>query len=265
MGGRSYDRYAVAHDGLVIWVNDQANTAPQFGGPGWYTLYDTAKGTASKISAPEGSRFVGNSGYDFVVEANGTVSFYYWARYGFVDVNAVFDLFRWSSATNTSTKLSNGNTVRPKTDGSRWIWQQPASGGTGATTLLTQPLSGGAFSTLTTNAGNHVSRDGVTAWLETSTSTSSGRLGGVVATVTGLKAISGNGTVTTISSAAGVMLYAVGGGHVVFGEAGKIYTWNANSKTSTLRLETAPGQILVSGSTLYFVMGNGQTVYRVGL
>ena len=263
MGGRSYDRYAVAHDGLVIWVNDQANTATQLGGPGWYTLYDTAKGTASKISAPEGSRFVGNSGYDFVVEANGTVSFYYWARYGFVDVNAVFDLFRWSSATNTSTKLSNGNTVRPKTDGSRWIWQQPASGGTGATTLLTQPLSGGAFSTLTTNAGNHVSRDGVTAWLETSTSTSSGRLGGVVATVTGLKAISGNGTVTTISSAAGVMLYAVGGGHVVFGEAGKIYTWNANSKTSTLRLETAPGQILVSGSTLYFVMGTTQVVYKI--
>jgi hypothetical protein len=42
-------------------------------------------------------------------------------------------------------------------------------------------------------------------------------------------------------------------------------TWNANNKTSTLRLETAPGQILVSGSTLYFVMGTTQVVYKIAI
>jgi hypothetical protein len=265
MGGRAYDRYAVAHDGFVIWVNDQANTAPQLGGAGWYTLYDIAKGTASKISAPAGSRFVGNNGYDFFVEANGTLSFYYWARYGFVDISAIFDVYRWSSDTNTSTKLISGTTIRPKTDRARWIWQQPASGGTGASTLLSQPLNGGASTTLTSSAGNYLSRDGVTAWLETSTSTSSGRLGGTATTVTGLKAISGNDEVSTISSLAGVNLYAVGGGQVVFGEAGKIYSWNASTKKSSLRLETAPSQVMVSASTMYFVMGSAQKVYKLAL
>ena len=263
MGGRAYDRYAVAHDGFVIWVSDQANTASQFGGSGWYTLYDIAKGTAIKISAPEGSEFVGNSGYDFYVESNGQLSFYYWARYGFVDISAVFDLFRWSSATNTSTKLSSGNTIRPKTDGSRWIWQQTSSGGTGASTLLSQPLDGGSRATLTSSAGNYVSRDGVTAWLETSTSTGGSRLGGTVTTVTGLKAISGNGTVTTVSSVTGVNLYAVSGGSVIFGEAGKVYSWNSTTKQTRLLLETAPTQIIAAGKTIYFVMGTTQVLHKI--
>lgn len=97
------------------------------------------------------------------------------------------------------------------------------------------------------------------------TSTSSGRLGGTVTTVTGLKAISGNGSVTTISSVTGVNLYAVGGGQVAYGEAGKIYTWNAATKTSTLRLEAAPVQMLISGNTLYFTLGSSQAVYQVTL
>ena len=83
--------------------------------------------------------------------------------------------------------------------------------------------------------------------------------------VTGLKAISGNGVVSTISSLAGVNLYAVGGGQVVFGEAGKIYSWNASTKKSSLRLETAPGQVMVSASTMYFVMGSTNKVYKLAL
>ena len=87
----------------------------------------------------------------------------------------------------------------------------------------------------------------------------------LLTTVTGLKAISGNDVVSTISSLAGVNLYAVGGGQVVFGEAGKIYSWNASTKKSSLRLETAPGQVMVSGSTMYFVMGSAQKVYKLAL
>jgi hypothetical protein len=145
------------------------------------------------------------------------------------------------------------------------VWQQTLTAGDGPTKLLSQSASGGAVSTLTSSAGNHLSRDGVTAWLETSTSTSSGRLGGTVTTVTGLKAISGSDEVSTISSLAGVNLYAVGGGQVVFGEAGKIYSWNASTKKSSLRLETPPGQVMVSGSIMYFVMGSTQKVYKLAL
>ena len=60
-------------------------------------------------------------------------------------------------------------------------------------------------------------------------------------------------------------LYGTTGGQVVFGEQGKTYSWNANTNSSTLRLDSSPGQTIVSGSYLYFVLGNGQTVYRVGL
>ena len=266
MGGRAYDRHSVAHDGYVIWVNDQANQAQLLGGTGWYTLYDIAKGTYSKISPPDGSRLVGNNGYDFVVEANGALSFYYWARFGFVDVSATFDVFRWSSVNNASSKISTTapNNIQPKSDGRRWIWQQTATGGTGAITLLSQAVSGGEVTTLSSSAGNYQLRDGVVAWLETTT-TSTGGIGGTVPTVTGLKVIVGNQPMATISSRAGVNLYGVGGAQVVFGEAGKVYSWNTTTKTSTLLIDTAPSQVFQSGSTLYFVMGNSQTVYRITL
>ncbi len=266
MGGRAYDRHSVAHDGYVIWVNDQANQAQLFGGTGWYTLYDITKGTYSKISPPDGARFVGNNGYDFVVEANGALSFYYWARFGFVDVSATFDVFRWSSVNNASSKISTTapNNIQPKSDGRRWIWQQTATGGTGAITLLSQAVSGGEVTTLSSSAGNYQLRDGVVAWLETTT-TSTGGIGGTVPTVTGLKVIVGNQPMATISSRAGVNLYGVGGAQVVFGEAGKVYSWNANTKSSTLLIDAAPNQVLQSGSTLYFVMGASKAVYRVVL
>ena len=103
----------------------------------------------------------------------------------------------------------------------------------------------------------------MTAWLETSTSTGGSRLGGTVTTVTGLKAISGNGTVTTISSVTGVNLYAVSGGSVIFGEAGKVYSWNSTTKQSRLLLETAPTQIIAAGKTIYFVMGTTQVLYKI--
>jgi len=46
---------------------------------------------------------------------------------------------------------------------------------------------------------------------------------------------------------------------------GKVYSWSANAKTSTLLMETAPTQVTMSGSTMYFVMGAAQAVYKLVL
>jgi len=260
-GGRAYEQYPRAHSGNVIWINAAGSN------PGTFTLYRVANGTYSTITQPSGANYLINTEYDFFVDSSGNVVFFYGAQTSGSGTASTFDVYRWSSTSNTSTKLSSGGArnIYPKTDGQRVVWQQTLTAGDGPTKLLSQSASGGAVSTLTSSAGNHLSRDGVTAWLETSTSTSSGRLGGTVTTVTGLKAISGSDEVSTISSLAGVNLYAVGGGQVVFGEAGKIYSWNASTKKSSLRLETAPGQVMVSGSTMYFVMGSTQKVYKLAL
>jgi len=58
-------------------------------------------------------------------------------------------------------------------------------------------------------------------------------------------------------------LYAVSGGSVIFGEAGKIYRWNSTTKLSTLLIETSPTQVIAVGKTIYFVMGTTQIVYKI--
>jgi hypothetical protein len=134
------------------------------------------------------------------------------------------------------------------------IWQQtPIGGSTDSTsTLVSQPIAGGTSSTLATNATSLKTGDGVAAWME---STDSNRT---------LKARFA-GSVRTLSTLSTATLYGTTSGQVVFGEQGKTYSWNANTNSSTLRLDTAPGQAITSGGYLYFVLGNGQTVYRVGL
>jgi hypothetical protein len=52
---------------------------------------------------------------------------------------------------------------------------------------------------------------------------------------------------------------------VIYGEAGKVYAWNAATKTSTVLIDAAPAQIKLNGSALYFVMGSGKAVYRLDL
>jgi hypothetical protein len=61
------------------------------------------------------------------------------------------------------------------------------------------------------------------------------------------------------------VLYGAGGGFVVYGEAGKTNVWNAALGSSKLLIDGAPSQVLISGATMYFVMGASQTVYRVAL
>ena len=257
-----YEQFPRAHGGNVIWINAAGSN------PGTFTRYNVATGSYSKIAQPAGANYLINTEYDFYVDGSGNVVFFYCAQSGGEGVTSTFDVYRWNSTTNTSTKLSSGGarSIYPKTDGQRVVWQQTATDTTGNTTLLSQAVAGGAITTLTSSGGSFQVKDGVAAWLETTTTTSTGRYGGTTTTVTALKASTTSGTTaSTVSTLAAVNLYAVGGGKVVFGELGKVYSWSADTKTSTLLMETAPTQVTMSGSTMYFVMGTAQAVYKLVL
>lgn len=77
-----------------------------------------------------------------------------------------------------------------------------------------------------------------------------------------LKASAGS-TTSTLSSLSTATLLAIGGGRVTYGEGGKTYTWAASTGQTTLRLDTAPGQVFIAGGALVFTVG--PSVYRVGL
>ncbi len=83
--------------------------------------------------------------------------------------------------------------------------------------------------------------------------------------MTGLKASTSDNQIYQLSTVLSVNLYAVSGGNVLFGEAGKVYSWNAITKGSTLLLETAPTQLMAVGKTVYFVMGSTQVVYKISM
>ena len=256
-----YEQYPKAHGNDVIWINAAGSN------PGSFTRYNIATRTFSKIAQPAGANYLINTEYDFSVDDSGHILFFFGAQTGGEGVNSSFDVYRWSSVTNSSTKLSSGGarSIYPKTDGQRVIWQQTVPGSTsGPFTLIAQAVSGGTLTTLSTSAGNFQLRDGVAAWTESvTTGTSSGRLPGTTTTITGLKASTSDNRIHTLSTLPSVTLYAVSGGHVIFGEAGKVYSWNANTQRSTVLLDTPPAQLMAVGKTVYFVMGNTQVVHKV--
>ncbi|MCX7241265.1 MAG: Ig-like domain-containing protein [Burkholderiales bacterium] len=258
-GGYAYEQYPRAHNGYVLWIDYSGAN------PGTYTMYKVATGVFTTINQPSGANYMGNTSYDFAV-VNGAVNFFYWAQTGGEGMTSTFDVYKWSSATNTSTKLSGGGArnIYPQTDGQTVAWLQTPIGGattcngvavpcSAGSTILSMPAAGGTASTVSSTASESFQlHDGVLTWLET-TSTSKA-----------LKALV-NGATSTVSSVTSSVLYGTGGGFVVFGELGKTYSWNAKTKSSTLLIDAAPNQVLLSGSTLYFVMGASKAVYRVGL
>lgn len=257
-----YEQYPRAHGSDVIWINAAGSN------PGSFTRYNIASKTFTTIPQPAGANYLVNTEYDFSVDGSGTIVFFFGAQTGGEGASSTFDVYRWSSASNSSTKLSSGGarSIYPQTDGQRVIWQQTPPGNTsGPYALFAQAVSGGAISTLSANAGNFQLRDGLAAWTESTTTQTTGRIPGTTTTVTGLKASTSDNRVFEISTLPSVKLYAVSGGNVIFGEAGKVSVWSATTQRSTLLLETAPSQIMAVGKTVYFLLGSTQVVYKTSL
>jgi hypothetical protein len=241
--GRTADQSPVPRDGYVVWVNGGAAEAGAPGQPtGRYTLYQVDTGNYTRIGAPAGAIQVGNSEYDFAV-VGGAIHFYFWAQTGTDGVHQVIDIFKWTSDTGTSTRLTQGDGRHfyPQTDGIRAAWRQtPASASAGGTyALLTQPLAGGVPLSLSAHADAFTLRDGVAAWIDGNT------------TSTVLKA-SAAGATTTLTSASRATLLATGSGFAVYGEQSKIYAWKGATGERTLMADATLQQAIVSGGALIF-------------
>jgi len=254
-----YEQYPKVHDGYVIWI-DYAGA-----NPGTYTLYNIATGVYTKINQPNGANYLGNTSYDFAV-TNGVVNFFYWAQTGSGGTTSNFDVYQWSSSTNTSILVSNSGfrSIYPQTDGIRVAWSQaPTSTANGGlSSLITRSVSGVVNTTLSAGMSNFKVADGVVAWVEGVSSTNA--QGIQTTTVTALKALNPSGVTSIVTSSPTAELYGIGKGMVVFGVQNKTYIWSAASpQISSLLIDTAPGNTLISGSTLYFTQGANQAVYKV--
>ena len=105
---------------------------------------------------------------------------------------------------------------------------------------------------------------GVVAWVEGVSSTNS--QGIQTTTITALKALNPSGMTSTVTTSPTAVLHGIGNGLVVYSAQNKTYTWSAsNPQSSSLLIDTTPGQTLFSGSTLYFTQGANQAVYKVTL
>ncbi|MCX7037098.1 MAG: hypothetical protein NT064_11110, partial [Proteobacteria bacterium] len=253
-----YDMHPVSHGNYVLWCNYQAP------GGGSYTLYDVNTRSYRVITPTTavGAQGVGNNSYDFAV-VSGVVHFYFWTTTAGSGTTSAFDIFKWQSDTNGFTRITNDNkrNIYPKTDGERVAWEQSPIGGssTGNITLLTLGLAGGNPATASTVAtSNFQLQDKVLAWTETSVSTSIPQL----VTTKAVKASTAIAT-ATLSALTSGKLYATGSGQVIYGELGKIYSWNSVSGSTALRIESAAGSMFVTGGAMIFNMGS--SVYRVTL
>jgi len=254
-GGWAYDLHPQIHGDYVLWVNDKAADSGVATSPtGRYTLFQISSGTYTRIGVPSGVAYVGNNEFDFAV-IDGVVDFWFWGQTAGEATSSQFDIFRWRSDTATSSRITTGGirNIYPQVDGTRVVWQQSPVGGSADNTfsLVASALTSVLPSTLADKATQFRLKDGVLAWLETSATT------GVA-----LKASVG-GTTRALSSLSSANLLANGGGWVVFGEAGKVYSWNSVTGTARLRLDVAPAQAYVAGGALVFSVG--ASVYRVGL
>lgn len=255
-GGWAAEQHPVARDRYVLWVNDKAaDTGSVLNATGRYTLFDVQAGTYTRVGAPAGATGVGNWNYDFAV-TGGVVQFWYWAQTGGEGATLTYDIFRWRSDTGVSTRVTSGTgrSIYPQTDGVRAAWQQLPPGGSASDpfTLVSQPLAGGATTTWSTSAISFLLRDGVLAWVETGP-------GGARA----IKAATAT-QVYTLSNLSTSALLAAGAGQVAYLQQGKVYTFDATTGQTRLRVDAQPGgSIYVTGGALVFTVG--ASVYRVGL
>jgi len=243
-----YYQHPVVKDGYGIWINQGINQQ------GSYTLYNIASQTYTRIAPPASVNYVGNWRYDFAV-AGGVVDFWYWGQTGGAGTSSTFDIFNWRSDTGNTTRITSDGVrnVYTQVDNTRVAWEQSPVGGSSDNTftLLSRSGQAGSTQTLGTLVTNFGVDDGVVAWVENLS-------GGGRA----LKAAAA-GPVSTLSNLSTASLLAVGGGYVIFAEAGKTYSWNSASGETVLRLDTTPEKTFVEDDQMIFTINTA--VYRIPL
>jgi hypothetical protein len=248
-GGRTLDEWPVARGGYVIWSNIAAPGSSRF------TLFDPAANTFTRIPQPPGTTTLANWRHDFAI-VGGVLRFFFYAQTGGEGTSATFEIFAWRSDTQATERLTFDaqRSLYPQTDGVRVAWSRTPPGGTpdGFEALVVRSITPGAgASVVSTAMAPFVLRDGVLAWREVPSSAL--RL---------VKGYTASGAVTTISQSASSVLHGTAGGQVVYGELGKAWSWNSLTDARTLRIDSAPGTVLVTAGQIYFTMGEQQQLYR---
>ena len=215
-------------------------------------LYNVASAEQFDLHAPTGVTFGGDG--DFTT-LNGELALFYSA--GSTAVN----VYRWDQASNSSVALtSDGLSLYPQTDGVRVAWQtEQGQGLTGPQTLSAQDLASGTVSVLSTNMAVFSLADGLLGWEELTIVNGPSP----VETAEAIRASDGM-TTTTVSNVVSSAFFGSSGGYVVFEEGGKLYAWSISGGRRLL-FDSNPGQVNLTGKTVYFTNGNTQTLYAVTL
>ncbi len=250
-----YDQLLPAHYPWVLWASLLSSHWSQ------YTLYNVVSGQTLIIPGPPGITLVGNNHCDFV-SSNGQLSLFYWTESQSANQQYTTDLYRWDQSNNASVPLtSDGLSLYPQTDGTRVAWQTdrappPPNAPYGLRTLA---LGSNTVTSLSANMVLFELSAGLLGWLDQTIAVS----GTGVSTVTAQAIRASDGvTTSTLSNLLGASFLGSSGGYVAFEESAQLYVWSpAGGKT--LLFEAAPGQVHLSGTSLYFTNGNRQALYSV--
>ena len=243
-----YDQLLPVHFPWVLWASLETSTST------WsqYTLYNVI--TAQNITVPEpaGATLVGNDNCDFAT-INGNLTLFFWAEFPNASLqNITTNVYSWSQATGTTTQLSSdGLSVYPQTDGTTVAWQTGHAAGSlnPPFTLSVENIASGSVGTLSTTMTSFQLNTGVLAWLEQTNSSQT------------IKASNG-ATTTTLTNLLSSVLFGSSGGYVAYEQGGQLYDWST-AGGSVLLFNAAPGQVHLTGSTIYFTNGASQALYAV--
>ncbi len=250
-----YDQLLPVHYPWVLWASLVSSHWSQ------YTLYNVMTGENLTIPGPAGVTLVGNNNCDFI-SAGGTLTLFYWVESQAANLQYTTNVYRWEQASHASTPLSSdGLSLYPQTDGNRVAWQtdHTAPPPNPPYTLSTLALGSNASATLSSSMTSFQLSSGLLGWLEQTISTSANGISTV--TAQSIKAADST-TSSTISNLLSSTFFGASGGYVAFEENGHLYDWSVTGGR-TLLFDAAPGQVHLTGTTLYFTNGSGQTVYAV--
>jgi hypothetical protein len=218
---------------------------------GTYTFFNAQTGQTLVPPLPEISG--SEDKVDFFTSAAGLTLYYMTDLSSNGGFNPI-GIDSWNQTSNVITPLATGSLwqLRPQTDGTRVAWEVGALGDeTGPYSLISYDIASATQATLSTTMTQFQLADGVLAWVESGSNT------------TTIKASVGS-TVTTISALTSTVFYGTGGGYVLFAEASKLYVWSAAGGRQ-LVFDAVPDVARISGTTVYFTNGKQQLLYSVPL
>jgi hypothetical protein len=241
------DELLAVHWPWVLWESHGTVTGSQT--TDTYTFYNISNAQKVTVPAPTGAVALGNGPADFYVTQSGLQLYYY----AIFPTNPGINVFHWDQSTGqTSALTSESNSGYPQTDGHRVAWQIGSLATNPPFGLVALDIPSGTQQTLSSTMSRFQLADGVLAWAEQTPSSAD--------------IMASNGTTTsTVSSRVSSVLFGTGGGYVAFEEDSKLHVWSAAGGRQLI-FDAAPGGVLVSGKTVYFITGNRQkAVYSVTL